>query len=132
MDSTVTRFEVGIVSADRTLVEFLAEVFALEELPSMENPVGTLHRLQSPGAVIKVMVPSEPPRAVDGEPFLAAKGIRYLSMWVTDFDGVIERCTARAGSVLVAPFEYEPGTRLAVIADPDGNAIEVIEAGSTT
>ncbi len=128
---SLTRFEVGIVSADRTIVDFLVEVFGLDEREPMDNPAGTLHRIESPGAVIKVMVPNEPPKPVDGEPFLAVKGIRYLTMWVSDFDGVIERCTARHGRVLHGPFEYEPGTRLAVIADPDGNTIEVLEAHSS-
>jgi predicted enzyme related to lactoylglutathione lyase len=125
---SVTSFEVGIVSADGALVEFLAEVFGFDVVEPMDNPAGTLHRLQSPGAVIKVMVPQTRPQARDGEPFLAVTGVRYLTMRVTDFDGVIERCTARGGSVLHGPFEYQPDTRLAVIADPDGNTIEVIEA----
>jgi predicted enzyme related to lactoylglutathione lyase len=124
----VTRFEVGIVSADRTVVDFFADVFGLEELPPAEHSVGTLHRLRSPGAVIKVMVPREPPKPTDGEPFLAVNGIRYLSMWVADLDGVLERCTARGGSLLFGPFEHEPGVRLAVVQDPDGNTIEVMEA----
>lgn len=128
---SLTRFEVGIVSADRTIVDFLTEVFGLDERPPMENPAGTLHRLESPGAVIKVMVPNERPTSAEGGPFLAVKGIRYLTMWVSDFDGVIARCTARGGSVLYGPFEYEPGARIAVIADPDGNTIEVLEADSS-
>ena len=124
----LTRFEIGLVSADRTVVDFLADVFGLEELPPAEHSVGTLHRLRSPGAVIKVMVPRELPKSADGEPFLAVKGIRYLSMWINDLDGVLGRCTARGGSLLFGPFEHEPGLRLAVIEDPDGNTIEVIEA----
>jgi catechol 2,3-dioxygenase-like lactoylglutathione lyase family enzyme len=125
---SLTRFEVGIVGSDRALVDFLADVFALDELPTADSPAGPLHRLQSPGAVIKVIVPNEPPKPADGEPFLGVKGFRYLSMWVTDFDDVIERCIAHGGSVRHGPFEYEPGTRIAVIADPDGNTIEVVEA----
>ena len=130
MARSLTRFEVGIVSADRTIVDFLAEVFGLDEREPMDNPAGTLHRLESPGAVIKVMVPSEPPKPAEGEPFLTVKGIRYLSMWVSDFDDVIERCTARGGNVLHGPFEYEPNARIAIIADPDGNTIEVVEDDS--
>ena len=126
--SGLTRFEVGLVSADRTLVDFLADVFELEALAPAVHPVGTLHRLASPGAVIKVMVPNETPKPADGAPFLAAKGIRYLSMWVADLDRVLERCTARGGMLLFGPFAHEPGSRLAVIQDPDGNTIEVIEA----
>ena len=127
----LTHFEVGLVSADRNLVDFLAHVFELEELPPSEHGVGTLHRLRSPGAVIKVMVPREPPKPAGAEPFLAVKGIRYLSLWVDDLDGTLERCSARGGSLLLGPFEYEPGKRLAVIRDPDGNTIEVSEVPRT-
>lgn len=127
MSARLTRFEVGIVSADRALVDFLADVFGLEERPPADHGVGTLHRLESPGAVIKVMVPREAPKPRDGESFLAVKGLRYLSMWVSDLDRALERCVARGGSVLFGPFEHEPGSRLAVIRDPDGNTIEVIQ-----
>ena len=125
--SALTRFEVGLVSADRTLVDFLAHVFELDALEPAVHPVGTLHRFASPGAVIKVMVPNEPPKPGDGGPFLAAVGIRYLSMWVADLDRVLERATARGATLLFGPFAHEPGGRLAVIQDPDGNTIEVIE-----
>jgi catechol 2,3-dioxygenase-like lactoylglutathione lyase family enzyme len=124
----ITRFEVCIVSADRQLVDFLVDVFALNEFPPLDTPAGTLHRLDSPGAVIKVMVPNDAPQPTDMKPFLAVAGIRYLSMWVSDLDRVIERCAVRGGTILVEPFEYEPATRLAVITDPDGNTYEVIEA----
>lgn len=73
---TLERFEVGIVSGDRSLVKFLSDVFELDELPASEYSAGTLHRLCSPGAVIKVMVPSKPPANGDGWPFLTRKGIR--------------------------------------------------------
>ncbi len=108
MARCLTRFEVGIVSADRALVDFLAEVFGLDERPPMENPAGTLHRLEAPGAVIKVMVPSEPPKSAEGEPFLAVQGIRYLTMWVSDFDGVIERCTRAEAAFSTVPSSTSP------------------------
>jgi len=125
---SVVRFEVGFVSADRALVDFLAGVFELEVLPPAVHPVGTLYRLRSPGAVIKVMVPSDLPKPADGEPFLAVSGIRYLSLWTSDLDRALGRATARGGRVLFGPFEHEPGARLAVIRDPDGNCMELIEA----
>ena len=125
---TLDRFEVGIVSADASVVDFLAAVFELERQAPSETPAGTLYRLDSPGAVIKVMVPNNPPKSGDGEPFLAMKGIRYLSMYVTDLDGVLERCRTRGGAVLLEPFEFEPGSSIAIISDPDGNAIEVVSS----
>ena len=73
-------------------------------------------------------MPNETPKDADGQPFLAVKGLRYLSLHVTDLDRVIERSMARVGSVLLEPFELHPGVRLAVIADPDGDTMEVTEA----
>jgi predicted enzyme related to lactoylglutathione lyase len=127
---TLDRFEVGIVSADAGVVDFLAAVFELERRAPSETPAGMLYKLDSPGAVIKVMVPNDPPKNGDGEPFLAVKGIRYLSMFVTDLDGVLERCRIRGGAVLLEPFEFEPGSSIAIIGDPDGNSIEVIGCSS--
>jgi len=115
-----------MVSADAGVVDFLAAVFGLERQGAIETPVGTLHKLDSPGAVIKVMVPNDPPKPGAGEPFLTTKGIRYLTMYVTDLDGVLERCRSRGGAVLLEPFEFEPGSRIAIITDPDGNSFEVI------
>jgi hypothetical protein len=53
---SLERFEVGIVSADRALVDFLADVFGLEELPVSEYPAGTLHRSSGhdPGRAVRV------------------------------------------------------------------------------
>ena len=126
---TLLRFEVGLVSADRALVDFLAEVFELEPLPPLTAGPGVLHRLQLPGdAVLKVMVPNDPPAATDASgPFFAVTGIRYLTLWVDDLDGVIERATARNGRVQHGPAQLAPGVRIAVLQDPDGNAIEVVE-----
>jgi predicted enzyme related to lactoylglutathione lyase len=123
---TLDRFEVGIVSGDASVVDFLATVFELERQTPSETPAGMLYKLASPGAVIKVMVPNDPPKSSGGEPFLAVKGIRYVSMYVDDLDGVLERCRARGGAVLLEPFEFEPGSRIAIISDPDGNSIEVV------
>jgi hypothetical protein len=126
---TLQSFEVGMVSGDRGLVDFLIDVFALDELPTGDYPVGTLHRLRSPGALIKVMVPKESPAGADREPFLAVKGLRYLTMVVTDLDRVVERCVARGGSVVLKPFQLEGNGRLAIIMDPDGNTMEITETG---
>jgi catechol 2,3-dioxygenase-like lactoylglutathione lyase family enzyme len=124
----LVEFEVGIVSSDPQLVTFLSEVFDLERLAPDEYPVGTLHRLATPGAVIKVMVPNDPPAEADSRPFMSTKGLRYLTMKVQDLEEVLRRCRERGGQVVLEPLEFQPGRRIAVIADPDGNTMEVLEA----
>jgi predicted enzyme related to lactoylglutathione lyase len=123
---SLDRFEVGFVSADTNAVDFLVGVFQLERQAPTASSIGTVHKLSAPGAVIKVMVPNEAP-AGGGEPFLATAGIRYLTMFVSGLDDVLERCRAMGGRVLLEPFEFEPGSRIAMISDPDGNTFEVVE-----
>jgi len=124
---TLQRFEVGLVSADRVLVDFLAGVFELGEEPPLETPGGVLHRLASPGAVLKVMVPEQRPAEAQDAPFVATEGMRYLTMWVTDLDAVVARATARGATVMTEPFEYQPGMRVAILAGPQRLTLEIVE-----
>ncbi len=120
--------QIGFISADSALVDFYAEVFALERLPSADSATGTVHRLELPGAVLKVMVPNRPPTVTEPvNPFFAATGLRYVTLTVDDFSEVIERATARGVTFTFGPIEIGPETRLAIFQDPDGNTIEVFE-----
>ena len=56
------------------------------------------------------------------------RGLQYLTMMVQDLDQVVARCQDQVGEILVEPFEFEPGKRIAVVADCDGNTIEVLQA----
>lgn len=125
---TLAAFEIGIVSADRRVVDFLATVFALPELPPFTPKGAVIHRLDAGGATIKVMVPATAPPPPDRAGMLGGSGIRYLTMRVTDFDDVMGRVEAAGGTVVVSVRELEPGRRFAMIADPDGTPIEVVEA----
>jgi hypothetical protein len=62
------------------------------------------------------------------EPFIGAIGLRYLTMFVGDLDGVLERAATRGGKLQHGPLQTGPGTRVAVLQDPGGNAVEVVEA----
>ncbi|WP_436791634.1 VOC family protein [Yinghuangia sp. YIM S10712] len=124
---TLHRIEIGLVSADKTLADYYAAVFELEELPALESSSGTVHRLQGPGAVIKVMVPAQPPTpAQPVTPFIAATGLRYLTLAVTDLDATLTRVKSHNGTVDLGPLEIAPGLRIAITKDPDGNTIEIV------
>jgi predicted enzyme related to lactoylglutathione lyase len=125
---TLLRVDVGFVSANRTIVDFLARVFELPELPSITLEPGTVCRLQAPASVVKVMLPAETPEPpVAASPFYALAGLRYLTLWVDDLDAVLGRAVAEGGRVERGPVELVPGVRMAVLEDPEGNAIEVAQ-----
>ena len=117
-----------MVSRNGGLADFLAEVFGLTRQPPQEAGPGVLHRLEAPGALLKVMVPKEPPAdtpAVD--PFYGATGLRYLTMYVDDLDATVERALARGGRLVTGPMDIRAGVRLAILGHPECTAIEVIE-----
>jgi predicted enzyme related to lactoylglutathione lyase len=125
---TLLRVDVGFVSADRTLVDFLCRVFELKELESITLEPGTICRLQAPGSIVKVMLPAETPDPpVQVSPFYKRSGLRYLTLWVDDLDAVVERTVAAGGRIERGPVQLVPGVRIAVLEDPEGNAIEVAQ-----
>ena len=128
---TLRSLEVGYVSADDGLVEFYATVLELTALEPMVFPVGTLHRLEIPGGLLKVLVPSESPAAPpDTGAFTDTQGLRYITVRVDDLDGVLARATAHGGTIVLEPMDVGGGSRLAILRDPDGNTFEVSQPAS--
>ena len=125
---TVLSVDSRYVSRDRALVDFLAAVLELEELAPLQFPQGTLHRLQGPSGWIKVMVPADPPADPPAAAqFTGVVGLRYLTVRVSDLDGVLARVAEHGDAVVIPPMEMGPGVRLAVVNDSDANALEIIE-----
>lgn len=126
---TVHRIEIGLVSHTNDTVAFYREVFGLEELEPRSFPVGVVHRLGYQDALVKIMIPADPPAmaAQQPGPFWAVAGLRSFTFWVDDLDSVIARISPQGGSVDTAPMELRPGIRTAVVKDPLGNTIEVME-----
>ncbi len=58
-------------------------------------------------------------------PFAAATGIRWITFDVDDIQGVAHRCRDSYWQMPVT--ELRPGLRVAVVEDPDGNAIELVQ-----
>ena len=125
---TLRQLETAFVSADRALLDFYAEVFELEEVEPIAFPGGTVHVLAVPGGRLKVMVPDATPAPAASAPaFNAVTGIRYLTFRVDDLDHVVDRATARRATVVLPPVALGPGSRVAILTDPDGNTFEAVE-----
>lgn len=125
------KLEIGLVSSSPALAEFYAAVLELEALPAIEAGPGVVHRVTGAGIVIKVMVPRRPPAVTEPVwPFFAATGLRYLTLYASDLDGIIARATARGGEVKVGPLDLSPTVRMAVLRDPEGNVLEIVDGAS--
>lgn len=123
--------DVGLVSGSDAIVGFYERALGLVPLEPRVFPFATVHRLQCGPVVLKVMVPSEAPEPGSASsPFWARAGLRYLTLWVDDVDGLATRWSAAGGEVTTPPMELRPGVRSALLADPDGNVVEAMEGAS--
>jgi catechol 2,3-dioxygenase-like lactoylglutathione lyase family enzyme len=124
----IETLEIGLVSAHDELFEFYVEVLGGERLEPRVFPFATVHRLGLPGVNLKVMVPAEAPAVPPAAArFSDVAGLRYLTLWVDDLEALVERWTAGGGAVTTPIGDLRPGVRFALLADPDGNAIEALE-----
>ncbi len=91
--------------------------------------VGAVCRFERGDARIKIFFPSagvDP--IVSAEPWFRAGGWRYAALTVTpgEVDSLAAAVVAAHGRVLLAPANHRPGARMAMVADPEGNAWELL------
>ena len=121
--------EVGIVVRDLDAVSaFYRDVLGLEYVGDLEVTVGTMKRFATGDAVLNLLHLDETPDLANppGGP-QGATGLRYLTVRIDDVASGVERCMAAGCAVPVPVFEYEPGLLIAIVEDPEGNPIELVE-----
>jgi catechol 2,3-dioxygenase-like lactoylglutathione lyase family enzyme len=97
----------------------------LEEIPF--PGVGVLHRLKVGESFFKLLAPDKPPVArAPGGGITGAVGLRYVTFALTNLEETVEACRAFGAQVLVEPRTLRPGVRMAMVADPDGNTVELL------
>jgi len=125
--------DVGIVVADKTsALRFWCEVIGLEHVATLPVPGDdvTIDVLACGTSTIKLLSSPHPPQVVNppGGPH-AARGLRYVTLTVSDLDAVVQRCADAGAPVPVPPSEPAPGFRFAMVEDADGNWIELLQRG---
>jgi catechol 2,3-dioxygenase-like lactoylglutathione lyase family enzyme len=131
IELTENHVEVGITVSDiAASLSFYCETLGFVEVATM--PVewgGTLHMLRLGDAVIKLASNDEIPKEANPPGGAAgATGLRWITLWVKDLDGVVDACS-RANRPIPGPINSNyPGVKFAMVEDPDGNWIEFVEA----
>lgn len=126
--------DVGIVARDpQALLAFYGEFLGLPEVRQLDlsDSAGVvLHFLQAGSSHVKIVAPKNAP-AAENPPggLVGATGIRYVTMPVTSLDEIVAGLAAAGGEMLQPMIDFE-GMRVAIIADPEGNAVELVEGRS--
>lgn len=126
--------DLGIVTVNAAaMLHFYADTLGLPSAGTVPIAgVGTLNKLQCGDSVIKLLALAlaQPPAGAAGRGgYAAATGYRYCTLTIADLDAVVERCRAAGYTVAVEIVSPRPGLRAAMIEDPDGNTVELMEMG---
>ncbi len=88
-----------------------------------------MHRLMCGTSLIKVVSPEKPLEAKAARGGIqGAYGYRYWTISVSNLDEMSKSCADGGYRVVVEPREIRPGTRIAIVEDPDGNWVEFLES----
>jgi len=130
MQLTKQSIDIGIVTRDaKAMLAFYHETVGLPLEASIPMPGGgTMHRLQAGTSIVKI-IETDPLPAADAVPggIRAATGYRYWTLTVEKLKECVEKCEAAGYKPVVAFKTVRPGVNIAIIADPDGNWLELLE-----
>jgi hypothetical protein len=105
-----------------------AETLGLPLDRSFPVDSGVVHPLRCGASRLKLVDLAVPP--VDENPrggIRGATGVRFLTLYVEDLDEIVSRCLAAATLISTPKTEVAPGIFTAVVEDPDGCLIELVE-----
>jgi len=122
--------DLGIVTTNGpAMLAFYRDVLGLPHAGDMPMPGGgTMHRLSCGTSVIKLVVPGRAPGAKAAPGGLAgATGYRYWTITVSNLDETVGAAKAAGHKIPVPRTAVRPGVEIAMIEDPDGNWVELLE-----
>ena len=112
------------------MLAFYQQLLGLEVVRTfdvMETSGVRLHFLRIGDSHLKILEMRDPPAASNPpEGVHGATGFRYFTLWVESLDAVLERVEP-AGGRLAAPVMEYGESRVALIEDPEGNWVEVVQ-----
>lgn len=131
--ASITRhspLDVGIVVRDlEEVAAFYEHVIGLQFEQDLTLSSGVaMRRLRYGVNTVKLLkYPVDPPaRGHAGGPSTAT-GLRYWTLTVQQMDRYLERAAARNAPVVLGPVESRPGIWIAMLEDPEGNWVELLE-----
>ena len=130
VELTKDSVDIGIVVKDKEAsLRFYRDTLGFEFVAESDMGNGMLmQRLMCGTSMIKLVSFAQTPELANpGGGINGATGYRYWTISVSNLDAMAAECEAAGYTVPVAPREIRPGVRIAMIEDPDGNYVELIE-----
>lgn len=130
IELTKDALDIGIIAADGAAsLRFYRDALGLPEIEVLKSSNGTtIHRLACGNSHVKLWVGGNPSgKVAPGGPSAGVTGIRYFTMSVKALEPIVARCKEAGFEIAWEPRELRPGVRVAMIVDPDGNWVELLQ-----
>lgn len=128
MELAKDSIDLGIVVRDLDACrKFYSEDLGLPFEAEIPFPDGSrMYRYRIGTTILKlVKAPKEVPKGPLG--MRAQSGIRYFTIAIRGIDGLVKGLEARGHKFEIPLREARPGVRIAILPDPDGNLVELLE-----
>jgi glyoxylase I family protein len=120
--------EIGIVVRDaEKSLEFYRDVLGLSYLGDLVFPGAHMWRFDAGGSVVKLLEMDPAPVGESPPGDVVSTGLRYLSLYVSNISEVVAECAAFGCKIAFEVTEFQPGTKFAIVEDPEGNRIELLD-----
>jgi predicted enzyme related to lactoylglutathione lyase len=124
--------DIGIIAKDiDAMMKFYGESLGLELEATIPMPGGgAMNRFKVGDSIIKVIAldPAAPAEAPPGG-IRGASGYRYWTIHVPNLEEVVNRIDSGGYKVVVPAKVIREGITIAIVADPDGNWVELLQNG---
>jgi catechol 2,3-dioxygenase-like lactoylglutathione lyase family enzyme len=130
MDIQKAAIDLGIVTNNLdAMLAFYGDKLGLDFEATIDMPGGgVMHRYRVGDSVVKI-VETEPRPPVEATPggIRAATGYRYWTIHVPDINALVAKLEGEGVEVAVPVKTIRPGVAIAMVVDPDGNWVELLQ-----
>jgi catechol 2,3-dioxygenase-like lactoylglutathione lyase family enzyme len=126
---TSETIDIGMVTTnDQEMLDFYQNVLGFEKEIEIPFPgIGVVNKLNYGAGYIKMLVLEK--NAININPtgdFSTSNGIRYITINLSNLDEILVACEQHDINILNSGTIVRPGVTVALITDPDGNIIELM------
>lgn len=122
--------DIGIVTNNlEAMLSFYRDTLGLEFEATIDMPGGgVMNRFKVGDSVIKI-IETDPKPTTEAAPggIRGATGYRYWTITVGNLEACVQKAADDGAKVIVPAKTIRPGVTIAIITDPDGNWVELLE-----
>lgn len=134
MQLTAAHLDLGIAVTDmEASLGFYRDTLGLEETSDRDmRGIGRMVKLAVGASTLKLIAPEKPAtgRAVPGGHLGGVPGLRYLTFEISDLEETVETCKQAGHTIALGPLPLGPDVQLAMVEDPDGNWVELVQTSN--